>query len=140
MRALVSLLLLVVAVIHLLPLSGVLGSTQLTALYGTRFDDPAIALLMQHRAVLFGLLGVLLAVAAFRPALQTLAFTAGSVSVVSFLLLARLAHPALSANPSDPASEAIARIVVADWVAFSCLIIGMSARLYLRSRGGGIAR
>ncbi len=137
MRALVSLMLLVVAVIHLLPLSGVLGPAQLTALYGTSFDDPAIVLLMQHRAVLFGLVGVLLVAAAFRPALQTLAFAAGAASVVSFLVLARSAHPAIAAGP---ANEAIARIVLADQIALVCLAVGITARLYLRSRGEGIRR
>lgn len=58
MRHLVSTMLVVVAVIHLLPLSGWFGPERLTALYGLPFDEPNLAILMRHRAVLFGLLGV----------------------------------------------------------------------------------
>ena len=55
MRYLVSAMLTVVAVINLLPLSGVLGTDRLHALYGVSFDEPNLAILMRHRAVLFGL-------------------------------------------------------------------------------------
>jgi len=57
MRYLVSGMLVVVGVIHLLPLSGALSETRLTALYGISFDDPNLAILLRHRAVLFGLPG-----------------------------------------------------------------------------------
>lgn len=89
MRHLISATLIVVAIIHLLPLSGVLGSERLSALYGIRFDEPNLAIIMRYRAVLFGLLGVLLLYAAFVPAFQPAAFSAGFISVLSFLYLAR---------------------------------------------------
>jgi hypothetical protein len=63
MKYVVSLALLVVGVIHLLPLSGVAGSERLAALYGLSFDDPNLAILMRHRAVLFGLLGAFMVAA-----------------------------------------------------------------------------
>jgi len=66
MRYLISVMLVVVAIIHLLPLPGVLGSERLAALYGLSFDDPNLQILMRHRAVLFGLLGVFIMIAAFR--------------------------------------------------------------------------
>ena len=59
MSKLVTLLLLVAGVIHLLPLSGVLGAQRLAALYGLAFDEANLLLMMRHRAVLFGLLGAL---------------------------------------------------------------------------------
>ena len=61
MRHLISAMLLVVAAIHLLPVTGVLGGDKLTALYGLRFNDPNLFILMRHRAVLFGLLGLFMA-------------------------------------------------------------------------------
>jgi hypothetical protein len=119
-------MLVVGGVIHLLPLSGVLGSERLAALYGLPFDEPNLAILMRHRAVLFGLLGLFLCVAAFRPAWQTIAFVAGFISVVSFLWLARSV---------GGYNASVARVVVADVVALACLVIGMAAQLYVRRQG-----
>ena len=70
MRWLVSAMLMVVGVIHLLPLSGVLGGARLVSLYGISIDDPNLEILMRHRAVLFGLLGAFLIYAAFKPPFQ----------------------------------------------------------------------
>ena len=126
MRHLVSAMLVVVGVIHLLPLSGVLGSERLAALYGLSFDEPNLAILMRHRAVLFGLLGLFLCFAAFRPAWQTIAFVAGFVSVISFLWLAWAV---------GGYNASLARVVVADVVALACLVIGMGAQLYVRRQG-----
>ncbi len=50
MRHLVSTMLVAVAVIHLLPLSGVLGGERLNVLYGLSFDEPNLSILMRHRA------------------------------------------------------------------------------------------
>ena len=88
MKHLVSTMLVIAGIIHLLPLTGVLGADRLAALYGIAFDEPNLAILMRHRAVLFGLLGGFLILAAFRPALQALAPAGGLVSAASFLWLA----------------------------------------------------
>jgi len=121
-RHVVSAMLVVVAVIHLMPLSGVLGAERLATLYGLDFGEPGLALLMRHRAVLFGLLGVFLLVAAFRPEWQALALVAGFVSVVSFLYLAW----------GGTHNAQVARVVVADVVALACLVCGAAAYLYER--------
>ena len=126
MRYLVSAMLVVVAVIHMLPLSGVLGSERLAALYGLSFNEPNLAILMRHRAVLFGLLGLFLLFAAFRPPFQTIAFMAGFVSVVSFLWLAW--------SVGDYNAQ-VARVFMADIVALTCLIIGVVAHVYVLHRG-----
>ena len=110
--------LLVAALIHLLPLAGVLGAERLQALYGIAVQGPDLAILLRHRAVLFGLLGAFLLLAAFRPALQGLALVAGLASVLSFLALAW-------ATPGHNA--ALARVVVADWVALAALGIAAAA-------------
>jgi hypothetical protein len=126
MRYLVSAMLVVVAVIHLPPLSGVLGSGRLAALYGLSFNEPNLAILMRHRAVLFGLLGLFLLYAAFWPPFQTVAFIAGFASVVSFLWLAWSV---------GGYNAQVARIFIADIVALVCLIIGVLAHMYVQSRG-----
>jgi hypothetical protein len=126
MRYLASATLVVVAVIHLLPVSGVLGSERLAALYGLSIDEPNIAILMRHRAVLFGLLGLFLLFAAFRPPLQTAAFIAGFVSVVSFLWLAWSV---------GGYNAQVARVFIADVVALACLVVGMASHVYAGDRG-----
>lgn len=123
MRHLVSVMLLVAGIIHLLPLSGALGTERLAALYGLDFDDPNLAILMRHRAVLFGLLGALLIVAAFRPELQGVALVAGFASVLAFLYLAWSVG---SYNAQ------IGRIFTADVVALVCLVIGAAAFCFVR--------
>lgn len=126
MRYLVSTMLVVVAVIHLLPLSGVLGAARLNALYGIAFDEPNLEILMRHRAVLFGLLGAFLLFAAFRPTLQVAAFIGGFVSVLSFLYLAWLVS-AYNAH--------VGRVFTADIIALVCLVIGAVAYAYLAREG-----
>jgi hypothetical protein len=126
MKYLVPAMLLVAAVIHLLPVSGVLGPERLASLYGLRFDEPNLAILMRHRAVLFGLLGVFLLFAAFRQGWQTVGYVAAFVSVVSFLWLA---------YSTGGYSSYIARVVTMDWIALACLVVGVAAGVIARRRG-----
>ena len=115
MRSLISLMLIITGIIHLLPLSGVLGVERLSVIYGMAFSDPNLVILMRHRAVLFGLLGLFFIAAAFKPAWQPLAFVAGFTSVVSFLWLAWSV---------GGYNAQLGRVVIADIVALGCLTIG----------------
>lgn len=125
MRLLITLSFLVVAVIHLLPLPGVLGSGQLATLYGVEVSDPNLAILLRHRAVLFGLLGAGCAIAAFVPSWQNAALVAAGISTVSFLLLA---------VTTGGYNAALARVVTADIVAIVCLALAAVLRV-LAARG-----
>ena len=80
--------LLVAAIIHLMPLIGVLGVDKLNSLYGNFNYDSNLELLMRHRAVLFGIVGGILALGAFCRPFTNLALVVGFVSVLSFLILA----------------------------------------------------
>jgi len=126
MKYLISAMFIVAAIIHLMPLSGVLGSERLFALYGLSFDEPNLAILMRHRAVLLGMLGVFFLAAAFRPALQPLAFITGFLSVVPFLWLAW---------STGGYNAQVGRVVTADVVVLVCLVIGSAAHVYLANRG-----
>jgi hypothetical protein len=125
MKHVVTATLLIVGVIHLLPLSGVLSADRVAQLYGVGIQDPNLAILMRHRAVLFGLLGAFLLVAAFVPALQTAAFVAGFASVASFLGLAW---------STGDYNASIGRVVAADVLALACLLIGAAVAVWSRSR------
>ena len=120
----VTIMLLIVAAIHLIPVTGVLGVPRLNALYGVEIAGSELAILMRHRAVLFGLLGFLFAYAAFRPPAQTIALGIAAVSTLSFILLAAL---------EGPHNAAIRKVIVADWFALACIVIAVIALGY-RSR------
>lgn len=125
MKYLISATLIVAGVIHILPLVGVLGSERLTTLYGLPFDEPNLAILMRHRAVLLGLLGSLFVVSAFVRTLQPTAFVLGLITVVSFLLLAWL---------TGSYNVQVKRVFIADVVALGCLILGGVSYLYIEFR------
>jgi len=113
MKLLVPLTLVLVALLHALPLAGVLGAARLSALYGVDARDPALELLLRHRAVLFGLLAAFLAWAAWQPALRGAGLLAGLVSVASFLLLA---------VPAGTLSPALVTVVKLDVAALILLL------------------
>ena len=115
MRFIVASMLLAVGIIHLLPLSGVLSAARFFDLYGITFEDPNLEILMRHRAVLFGLLGIFLLTSAFLPNLQLAALITGFVSVVSFLYLA---------YSVGGYNDQVNRIVTADKAALVCLLVG----------------
>src|SRR5262249_47319607 len=104
--------LLIVAVIHLTPSIGVLGATRLAGLYGVAAGEPNLELLLRHRAVVFGILGLLLLAAVFIVALRPAAILVGFGSVISFLVLARMIRP-LNAR--------LARVAIVDVVALVLL-------------------
>ena len=85
---LITALLLIIAVIHIIPISGFLGAAKLEMLYGIPVSGNNMEILMRHRAVLFGILGVFFAYAAFTPSLQPLAFLAAFATLASFFYLA----------------------------------------------------
>ena len=120
--------LIVVGVIHLIPLSGVLGIGRLNSLYGIGITDPDLSILMRHRAVLFGLLGVFCIYAAIKPPLQFIALIAGAVSVGSFLYLA---------HATGGYNEELRRVFVADLVAAVFLAIGF-AGYFIDKLGNGV--
>lgn len=121
MRWVVPVVLLLVAFIHVLPLIGVLGAARLEALYGIPVQEPNLAVLLRHRAVLFGLLAAFLAFAAFHPPLHRLALVAGWASVVSFLVLAHL---------EGPVNAALTTVVRADALALGLLVLGTAVHVW----------
>ena len=124
-RLLVMFVLFAVGLIHLLPLVGVLGADRLQSLYGIAIEGPDLQILMRHRAVLFGLLGVFFIVSAFLPGLQAIALAVGLIAVVSFLILAWT---------TDGYNASMARVVMMDILALVLLLIGTAGYFIMRSR------
>ncbi|MCK7548946.1 phosphopantetheine adenylyltransferase [Marinobacter koreensis] len=125
MEKVVTGLLMLVGIIHLLPVSGVLGADRLAALYGISLCEPNIEILMRHRAILFGLLGLFLVYAAFQPSLQTLAIVAGLVSVVSFISIAWSV---------GEYNESVRKVVIADIIATVALVAAGAIRVVSRNQ------
>jgi hypothetical protein len=130
MHSIATIMLLIVAAIHVLPLLGALGEKHLSGLYGISLGDPNLAILMRHRAVLFGLLGAFLFVAALIPALRLAGFVAGAVSVGSFLLLAW--HV-------GGYNDHLRNVFATDVIASVCLACGLLAHLANGGIGSAIA-
>jgi hypothetical protein len=125
MEKVVTGLLVLVGIIHLLPVSGVLGVERLAALYGVSLAEPNLEILMRHRAVLFGLLGLLLVYAAFQPSLQPLAIIAGFVSVVSFIAIAWSV---------GGYNDSVRKVVIADIIAIVALVVAGAIHVVSRNQ------
>ena len=107
MKKAVSILFVAIGLLNLYPVVGVISADQLASLYGTSIGSADLETLMRHRAVMLGLIGSFLLLAAFRSSIQILAASIGLVSMSSFVILAYLA--------GDVGAE-ISKVVVADIV------------------------
>jgi hypothetical protein len=123
MKYLPSAALLIAGLIHLLPIPGVMGVPVLFRLYGIEISDPNIAILLQHRALMFAILGVIMLTAIRLEFLQITALSTGLVSTTSFIgVAAWVGHY----------NHAIQRVVIADIVASIALTVGLVAAVWLR--------
>lgn len=112
---------LIVALVNLAPALGVTGKSQLEAMYGISLETPDLLLLMQHRALLFAVVGGLVVVAVLCPQLRLQAELAAAFSMGSFILLAYMADP-------GPRLVEIARIDI-----FALLVLALAAYLSRRA-------
>jgi hypothetical protein len=121
----ITALFLAAALINLAPVFGALGGERLSALYGVEIAGRELAILMRHRALLFGIVGALLAAAALRPELRAAALLAGLASMLGFLAIARL---------EGGATGALARVAAADLI--GCAALALAGILELAARSG----
>lgn len=118
----------VAGIINLLPTIGVAGAGWLRSLYGFEIANPDLEILLRHRAVLFGLVGVLLLAAAIRPGLRDVAVLVAGASMASFIAIALLVG---GYGPS------IRKVVIADTIGLLALIPVALARLAPAVRTAG---
>ena len=114
--------LLVAGLIHLLPVSGVTGAAALTRMYGVEIPDPNTSILLQHRALLFAVLALLMFGAIAVPSLRVTVLTVALFSTASFIAVALWV---------GDYNSAIARVVTADVVASILLAAGLIAETWL---------
>jgi hypothetical protein len=111
-------MLVLVALIHLPPVLGLLGVAKMESAYGVGIAGPDLAVLMRHRALMFGLLGAFMLVAVFVPALQPWALGLALLSAGGFVLLA-WTTPGHNAN--------LARVAWAEVAAVLFALVGLVA-------------
>lgn len=124
MRWLATVGILIAGVINFLPAAGVISAERMQAAYGIGIADPNLAILLRHRAVLFGIVGGLLLVAAFHPPLRAAAYVAGFVSMLSFVVIVWLV---------GGANAELRRVLVIDWVGIAALLGAFVIERSLRS-------
>jgi len=124
MNVAIAALLLLVGFLNLAPVVGVLGAGRLQSLYGVGVRDPQLAILLRHRALLFGIVGGLLVAAAFRAELRRAAIAAGLVSMLGFIAIARL---------EGGAHGPLAKIAAADWLGSAALMAALVLELARRA-------
>ena len=106
-------LFMVVAIVHFLPIIGVIGNERLESLYDVKIEGANMEILMRHRAVMFGMLGAFIGYAAFQQSLQPLAFIAAFISLAAFFYLTYAV---------GGYTDAIWRLVIGDAVAAVALV------------------
>jgi len=119
----IAIIFVLVGLLNAYPAIGMLGAKQLGGLYGLTFTDANLLTLMQHRAVMLGLIGLFLIVAAFRRELQPAGFVLGFASMLSFVVFARL---------QEGASPWISKVATAD-IAGSALLLVALVLYWLRA-------
>ena len=78
-------LLFLVGVINFLPIIGMLSLDKINQTYGVSVSDNNLAVLLRHRALLFGLIGGFVIYSVFNPQFQTAAIILASVSMLGYL-------------------------------------------------------
>ena len=89
----VSVILIVVGLINFAPVAGVVSSQAVSKAYGIDAPSGDLALLLRHRAVLFGIVGGFIIISALFQPLQLAAIIMAYISMLSFLVLASLVGP-----------------------------------------------
>ena len=110
----------VAGLVHLLPLAGLLGRTALERAYGVALGPGQdLVILMQHRALLFGLVAAACGMATVFRSWRVPTGVAALVSMVGFVLLAAW----------QPHNVAIGRVMAVDVAVALLLAAGLAAHL-----------
>ena len=121
MQKIISLIMVIVGLINFFPIVGVFSATSVQNLYHIGVQSQDVAILLRHRAVLFGIVGGFMIIAAFRPDLQPSAFTMGFISMIGFLLITLM-----EGNPN----AGIHKVFMIDLFATIGLIIALGLKLW----------
>lgn len=100
--------------LHIVPALAAVRPTRLASLYGVSSHDAVLLTLLQHRAVLLGVVGLLMLAGAFHPQLRWICLVFGALSMGSFLLIAQQrgtkTGPLVTIYRADQAGMAVAAL------------------------------
>ena len=111
------------ALVHLAPAVAAISPNQIATLYGIEPANKTLLTLLQHRAILLGLVGVAFAYAAFKPAFRWPVLCIGAASMALFISFCVL---------NGQLSSSLGRIAIID--AISLGIAAVAAYLILKSK------
>ena len=87
MKKTITICLIIVGLINLAPVIGVVSTQKLELAYSVTLAGNDLALLMRHRALLFGILGTFILYSAFKPQFQPAAMLMAGASMIGFAAL-----------------------------------------------------
>lgn len=82
-----SIILFIVGIMNLLPVIVFFDASKTAKLYGLPVDGESLTILMRHRGVLLGIVGLILIAAAFKPEFKILAIALALISKIAFIFL-----------------------------------------------------
>ncbi|MEP5569280.1 MAG: hypothetical protein ABJN62_15675 [Halioglobus sp.] len=120
----ITLCLVIVGLINLAPVLGVISAQRLETGYSLTLAGNDIAILMRHRALLFGILGAFILFSAFNPIYQLPAMIMGGVSMVGFAWLA---------VATGGYNDAVAKVLLVDIVGILVLVAAAVLKYVVKS-------
>ncbi|MEM9600201.1 MAG: phosphopantetheine adenylyltransferase [Pseudomonadota bacterium] len=124
MNKLIPILYGLLALIHILPAMAVLAPARLSSLYGFDAGDSVLTTLLQHRALLFGILAAALIYAVFNASVRWPVLIGAVVSMGGFIVIAMM---------RGETGGALRTIVIADVIGL--IIAALAAFLLWRAVG-----
>lgn len=119
-ETLISVLFVAVGIINFVPVIGLLSNHKITTLYDVPVESD-LAILLRHRALLFGILGGIILFAAFCKSYQPLAFVIGFISMIGYAVLC---------VRDGNYNAKLGRVLNADWLAIGLFTAALALRLF----------
>jgi hypothetical protein len=119
----VSIIFLIVGIINLFPAVVFFSSAQTAKLYGITIEGESLIILMRHRGILLGLIGLALIFAAIKPEARIPVIVAAFISKIAFIYLVAT---------SVTFTPEIKQVATVDVVAIVLLIVALGIHFYTK--------
>ena len=127
MEKAITVCLIIVGLINVAPLLGLFSASKIESAYQVALSSPDLAILMRHRALLFGIIGGFTLYAAFTPNLQLSALIMASISMVGFALLVWT---------TTGYNAALGKVLIVDIIGIVFAAIAAVLYIMMRTRSG----